>query len=136
MDMHKDHQRHHDKVEQRVLRHRRLRRSFPGDDLILELLDKVDDLRERQNLYRMQLADLLATGCLGDDPDELPVDVVELQKGWRDFIGQGGATADDLRRFLAGEQIGSQMRVKRHLRIVASRCATIFAAAMATPPDL
>jgi hypothetical protein len=100
----------------------RLRRSFPGQGLILDLLDKADDLRERQKLIAMELADILATGMDPDDDehDDEPVNVAALQKGWNAFVRGGGVSADDLRAFLRGEKIGPAVRVKRHLRLVRS----------------
>jgi hypothetical protein len=110
---------------------RRLRRAFPGADLLIDLLEQSDTLRERQHLLDMKLDYLLAIGIDTDcDEDAEPVDVVGLQKGWNAFLREGGVSADDLRAYLRGECIGSA-RVKRHLRLVSNnpkpaRCGRVI----------
>jgi hypothetical protein len=96
----------------------RLRRSFPGQEIILDLLDKADAARERQRLIAMDLADVLATGLDPDNDEALPVNVAGLQKGWNAFVASGGVSAADLQAFLRGEVIGHAVRTKRHLRLV------------------
>jgi hypothetical protein len=65
---------------------------------------------------------LLDTGLDYDgDPEfDRPVNVAELQSGWRAFVQEGGCTAEDLDAFIRGECVGSA-RVKRHLRLVSTK---------------
>jgi hypothetical protein len=101
----------------------RLRRDFPGQELILDILREADTLRERQRLLDMRLQYLLESGldsdcCEGDEA----VDVValrELREGWNDFLRAGGVTAADLQAFVRGDA-RPPVKLKRHLRVIAS----------------
>jgi hypothetical protein len=94
-------------------------REFDGAHELLDLLEKIEALRERLCLLDRKLAYLLANGRLGDDPYERPVDVVALQRAWHAFVAAGGVSADDLRAFIRGEHIGPAAQViKKHLRLV------------------
>jgi hypothetical protein len=96
----------------------RQRRDFPGAEQILYLLERIEASQEKLWLLGRSLSYLLSTGLDPDDDELDPVDVVALQKGWNGFVRAGGVTADDLRAFLHGHPIGSQVRVKKHLRLV------------------
>jgi hypothetical protein len=98
------------------------RRDFAGADLLIDLLEKYDAVRERQRLLAMDLSWLLETGIDPVYPDcpEVAVDVVALRQGWHDFLRAGGTSADDLRAYLRGEAIGPAARTRRHLRLIAS----------------
>jgi hypothetical protein len=102
------------------IRPNRSDRYFPGADVIVELLDKVEGLQERLWLLNRHLTEFLATGLDPDDEDADPIDVARLQRGWHAFIRAGGVTAGDLHAFLRGDPIGPDTRVKRHLRLVRS----------------
>jgi hypothetical protein len=52
--------------------------------------------------------------------DEDPADLTRLQQSWSEFVSQGGTTREDLVRFIHGEQLGSTVHVKGHLRLVRS----------------
>jgi hypothetical protein len=99
-----------------------VRRDFAGADLLIDLLEKYDALRERQRLLAMDLSWVLETGIdpVYADCPEVAVDVVALRQGWHDFLRAGGTSADDLRAFLRGEAIGPAARTRRHLRLIAS----------------
>jgi hypothetical protein len=105
------------------MRARPAMREMPRQDLILDLLDKAEALRQRQNLLARKLAYVLATGVgdFGYDDYDEPVDVGKLQRAWNEFIAVGGVTGDDLRRFLRGGQLtGNRTIRRRHLRLVRS----------------
>jgi len=99
-----------------------VRRDFAGADLLIDLLERSDAVRERQRLLARDLAFVLETGTDPVYPDcpEVAVDVVALRKGCHDFLRQGGISADDLRAYLRGEPIGPAGRTKAHLRLIAS----------------
>jgi hypothetical protein len=103
---------------------RLLRRDFPGQELILDILQEGEELRERQRLLDMRLQYLLEVGIDADSTDgkeEIePLDVIALRKGWNAFLHEGGVCADDLHSFLRGEPIGPAARVKRHLRLISN----------------
>jgi hypothetical protein len=106
-------------------RHSTPPRNFPGQAVILDLLSKAEALREHQSLLAFKLNNMLATGSGGSGYERhnklSPPDLAKLRRAWREFIEQGGVTADDLRRFLLGETIGNvKFRQRRHLRLVRS----------------
>jgi hypothetical protein len=92
--------------------------------LILNLLGKIERLREQADLIARRLDYLLRTGRdsggADEDYDE-PVDVALLRQTWEAFLTAGGVSADDLSRFLKGERISDQpVKRRRHLRLVRS----------------
>jgi hypothetical protein len=99
-------------------------RELPRQDLILNLLGKIERLREQADLVARRLTYLLATGRDAGGADEdynEPVDVALLQATWDAFLAAGGVTADDLTRFLNGEQLGAHpVKRRRHLRLIRS----------------
>lgn len=99
------------------------RREFPAQEVILDLLEKAEALREHQNLLRWKLDHALATGNGGSGYEYQsrlsPVEIAQLRQAWEEFIAAGGVTADDLRRYVCGEKIGEVRPVQRqHLRLV------------------
>jgi hypothetical protein len=92
--------------------------------LILSLLGKIERLREQADLTARRLAYLLRTGRDSGGADEdynEPVDVATLRQRWDAFLAAGGVTADDLTRFLNGEQLGAHaVKRRRHLRLIRS----------------
>jgi hypothetical protein len=86
-------------------------------------MEKLESLIERHHLVAHELEFVIRTGR-GEYGDDEPVDVTQLNRVWNEFISQGGVTADDLRRFLAGEDLATGSTIKRkHLRLV--RCQPI-----------
>jgi hypothetical protein len=89
--------------------------------LLRDLLEQSDSLRDRQWSLDRKLNYLLTYG-LDYDGDEFdrPVNVADLQSGWREFLRQGGVSAEDFDRYLQGERLGN-VRTKRHLRLVSNK---------------
>jgi hypothetical protein len=101
----------------------RHRRHFAGADLLRDLLEQADSLRDRQWSLDRKLNYLLTNGLDydGDLVNDHPVNVVELQSGWRAFLQEGGVSAEDFDRFLQGERLGTAIRSKKHLRLVSNK---------------
>ena len=98
----------------------RPRRHFAGADLLRDLLEQADGLRDRQWSLDRKLNYLLDNGLDydGDPETDRPVDVVKLRQGWHAFVQTGGCTAADFDAFLQGERLGTDIRTKKHLRLV------------------
>jgi hypothetical protein len=99
--------------------------SIPGLEIILDLLNKIDALREHQNLLAWKLNHVLTTGHGGSGYEHhaplSPAELAPLRKTWDEFIRQGGVSAEDLKRYLRGEKIGTFTPVRgRDLRLVRS----------------
>jgi hypothetical protein len=112
-------------LEERVIRRTR-RREFPGQIIVIELMQQIESLRERQRLLTDDLRSMLETGYPGCDYDCYRLtskhDLAELRSVWDEFTAQGGITVDDLKVFLRGERISTTRVVSRkHLRLVRSR---------------
>jgi hypothetical protein len=115
----------HARLDQQVPRRAR-RREFSGQMVVIELMQKIESLRERQRLLADDLMSMLERGDPGSDYDcyrlTTKQELAQLQRAWDDFTAQGGVTVDDLKAFLRGEKIGSGNVVKReHLRLVRAR---------------
>jgi hypothetical protein len=100
-------------------------RDFPGHAVIVDLLTKIEALREHQSLLAWKLDHMLATGNGGSGYEQRkplsPTELAELRRAWGEFVDQGGVSADDLKCFLRGETIGHVRPVQRqHLRLVRS----------------
>jgi hypothetical protein len=101
------------------------RREFPGQIVIIDLLEQIDRSRERESILAQDFKSMLETGYPGPDrvcysisSGELP----KLQRAWADFSVQGGVTADDFKAFIRGEKIGTvNVITRRHLRLIHSK---------------
>jgi hypothetical protein len=106
------------------LSHRRRRRDFPGQGVMLELLAKADRLREKQRLLADELYGMLTTGYPGCDYECYRLDTKQelaaLREAWDEFTARGGVSADDLKCFIRGELFGAIRSVNKrgHLRLV------------------
>jgi hypothetical protein len=104
-----------------------LRRDFPGQKVMLELLARGDRLRFEQQILAGMLKGMLTTGDPGYEYEECRLDKNEdlcaMQKAWAEFTVCGGITADDLDHFIKGEPFGTAAAAvnKRHLRLVSNR---------------
>ena len=99
-------------------------RGFPGQQIILDMLIKIEVIHEHQNLLRWKFNRLLETGSGHENLCLSRTELAELRRAWGEFIQQGGVTAGDLRRFLRGEQIGDFRPIQRgHLRLARSSTA-------------
>ena len=111
-------------LEERLIRRTR-RREFPGQIIVIELMQQIESLRERQRLLADDLRSMLETGYPGCDYDCYRLtnahELGELRHAWDEFTAQGGVTVDDLKAFLRAEKIGTPKVVRRkHLRLVRS----------------
>jgi hypothetical protein len=101
----------------------RFRCGIPGQDIILDLLNKIEALREHQNLLAWKLNRVLATGHGGSGYENRkplsPAELAVLRQTWDEFTRQGGVSADNLKRYLQGEKINTFTPVwRRDLRLV------------------
>lgn len=101
----------------------RFRCNIPGQDIILDLLNKIEALREHQNLLAWKLNHVLATGHGGSGYEHhkplSPAELAALRQMWDEFLRQGGVSADELKRYLQGEKISAFSSVRRRdLRLV------------------
>jgi hypothetical protein len=97
--------------------------NVPGQDIIVDLLNKIETLREHQNLLAWKLKHVLATGHGGSGYEHhkplSSAELAALRQVWDEFISQGGVSADDLKRYLQGQKISTFTPVRRRdLRLV------------------
>jgi hypothetical protein len=71
--------------------------NVPGQDIIVDLLNKIEALREHQNLLAWKLKRLLATGHGGSGYEHhkplSSAELAALRQTWDKFISHGGASA-------------------------------------------
>jgi len=96
-------------------------RNFPGAEHMSYLLNRADSIRKQIKDLTAELAEMMANPQDSDEGIYTNQDEQRFRAAWAEFLAAGGTTADDLKGFIAGEQIGrGKVTTAKHLRAVAN----------------